>query len=394
MPRHVLTVNTGSSSLKAGIFDIEGEPRPVGAASISGVNSPHAVLHLQLDAATPGPEEPLGSLDPGEAFGVIVDRLEPVTGPLAGIAHRVVHGGERFTAPQPITPELLEALEALTPLAPEHLPPALQAIDCAARTFPEVPQLACFDTAFHQHMPRLARLYPLRRSDADAGIRRYGFHGLSCEYVMHALGEIDPRAASGRLVIAHLGSGASLTAVRDGQSVDTTMGFSPTGGVMMATRSGDLDPGVILHLLTTGMAAQPLSHLLNRESGLLGISSRTSDMRELLALAPSDAAAAEAIALFAYLAKRSLGALIAVLGGLDTLVFTGGIGEHAALVRAAICDGMADLGIRVDAALNAAPAAVISPPGQRVTVRVVPTDEELMLARHARALLSETAPHV
>jgi acetate kinase len=281
----------------------------------------------------------------------------------------------------------------LTPLAPDHAPPSLDAIEITTARFPSVPQAACFDTTFHRHMPDLARMYPLPRRYLRAGVCRYGFHGLSCESVLATLGALDPRAGSGRIVIAHLGNGASMTAVRDGQGVETTMGFSPMGGLMMGTRPGDLDPGVLLYALDhEGLTAEALRHLVTQESGLLGVSGRSADMAALLAQETSDSQAREAVTLFCYLARKALGSLMAVLGGLDTLVFTGGIGEHAAPVRDRICANLEGLGIRLDPAANGSHAEVISASASPVTVRVIRSDEDRVLAGHALRLLARSRP--
>jgi acetate kinase len=331
----LLAINTGSASVKAAVFELAHDGPAAAEVDVSG----------PLDAA--------------------LDRLSSSLQGLAGVVHRVVHGGERHVKPEVLTPHALDELRALVPLAPQHLPAALAAIDTLTRRFPDVPQLACYDTAFHHDLPRVAQLLPV---PPRPGLRRYGFHGLSCEYVMSQL-------TTGRcVVIAHLGSGASMTAVHLGRSVETTMGYSPLGGLMMGTRPGDLDPGLKLD-----------DDALNHGCGLRGVSGSSADVRELLAREPSDPRAADALALFCHLARKQLGALIAVLGGLDTLVFTAGIGEHAAPLRARITQGLETFGISLDQRLNDAHAPLIS--NGRVAVRVMHTDEARMMARHARALL-------
>lgn len=318
--------------------------------------------------------------------------LAEVGGDVAAIGHRIVHGGSRFAAPLVANDDILSDLRRLVPLARSHLPRALDAVEVIRAAFPAAPQVLCFDTAFHRAMPRVARLYPLPRRLADDGVVRYGFHGLSYESIVHQLRPAGDASAGGRLVVAHLGNGASMAAVRDGAAVDTTMGFTPSGGLMMGTRAGDLDPGLLLYLLSEGgRDATSLDALVNREAGLLGVSGTSADMRDLLAREATDPHAAEAVALFCYLAKKHLGALVAVLGGLDTLVFTGGIGEHAAPVRARICAGLAHLGIEMDATRNAASASVVSQDGAPVTVRVMRSDEDLMIARHTRRLIQGEA---
>jgi acetate kinase len=285
-----------------------------------------------------------------------------------------------------------ESIEELAELAPLHNGPALAAIRAVREVLgPGMPQVVAFDTAFHSRMPRVARLFALPRRLADEGVLRYGFHGLSYEYTMGELRALDPEAAVGRVLIAHLGNGASMVAVRGGVGLDTTMGFTPTGGLAMGTRSGDLDPGVLLYLLEEKKLSPPeMGELINRRAGLLGVSETTADMRDLLSREASDPRAAEAVALFCYQAKKFLGALAAALRGLDTLVFTGGIGEHAATVRWRICEGLEFLDLRLDGSRNAEHAPVISRNDGSVTVRVIPTDENLMIARHTRRLVRPT----
>ena len=304
------------------------------------------------------------------------------------VGHRVVHGGGAYSQPHLVTPDLVTTLETLVPIAPDHLPQAVQAIRAMEQIYPSLPQVACFDTAFHASMPAVARRYALPRRITEAGVVRYGFHGLSYEYIMSRLAETAPAEAAGRVLIAHLGNGASMTAVRGSAGVDTTMGFTPAGGLVMGTRPGDLDPGVLLYLFSQPDETPPrLNALINKEAGLLGISGTTADMRELLDRERTDPRAAEAIDQFCYQAKKFLGALASVLGGPETLVFTGGIGENAAPVRARICEGLEFLGIRLNRERNAASAPVISRSGSRVTVRVMKTDEDLMIARHTRRVI-------
>jgi len=307
---------------------------------------------------------------------------------LAAVGHRLVQGGPRHKDPVQITPEFLDEIEQLIPLDPDHLPAAIQGIKFIASKFPELPQVACFDTAFHRSIPKVASMYALPRRLYDQGIRRYGFHGLSYEYVMGELRALEGELANGRVIIAHLGSGASMVAVQDGKSVDTSMGFTPLEGLVMATRSGDVDPGALIHLFEhQKMSAKGMSTLLNKQSGLLGVSETSSDMKVLIDNVPRDDRAREAVDLFCYRAKKYVGAYSAVLGGLDVLVFTGGIGEHAPSVRNQICDGLDFLGIHLDAKRNEANAGLISSPESRVKVRVVQTNEDLMIARHVASVL-------
>jgi len=282
-----------------------------------------------------------------------------------------------------VTPELLAFLRELSPFDPEHLPAEIELMTEVARRLPAVPQLACFDTAFHWRLPRVAQLLPIPRRLAEKGIRRYGFHGLSYAYLMEELARVaGAEAARGRVVLAHLGNGASMAATRDGLPIDTTMAFTPTAGLPMSTRTGDLDPGLAAYLAhTEGMTIDQFQHMVNHESGLLGISETSSDTRDLVAREATDPRAADALALFCYEVKKRVGAYAAALGGLDTLVFAGGIGEHEAGLRGRICDGLGFLGIELDPASNAAHAGVISRVGSRVTARVMRTDEEQMIAR-------------
>jgi acetate kinase len=300
------------------------------------------------------------------------------------VGHRLVHGGPKYRAPTRVNPDLMRSLSRLVTFAPLHLPSEIQGIEAVTTNFPHLPQVVCFDTAFHASLPEIAQRFPLPRSFWDEGIRRYGFHGLSYEYITSELGA----AAQGRTIIAHLGNGVSLAAVRDGRSFDTTMGFTPTGGVMMGTRSGDLDPGILLYLLTEkGYDAQRLEQVVNHQAGLIGVSGTSPDMKTLLEQQASDPKAAQAVEMFCYQLRKHIGAFTAVLGGLDTLVFTGGIGEHAAPVRWEVCAGLAYLGIQLDPQRNATHADLISVPHSRCTVRVTPTHEDLMIARHTRAVI-------
>ncbi len=310
---------------------------------------------------------------------------------LDAVGHRVVHGGVKYCQPCLITPEVLLGLDEIVRLAPEHLPHELKAIRAVQQHYAGLPQVACFDTAFHRHMPELAQRYPLVRSLWHEGVRRYGFHGLSYEYIVENLRRVaGAEAADARVIVAHLGNGASMAAVRGGAGVDTTMGFTPAGGLMMGTRSGDLDPGVLVYLLVEkGRTPATVDYLVNQRSGLIGVSGSSSDVRDLLSREAEDPHAAEAIELYCYLARKHLGALAAVLGGLDTLVFTAGVGTYAPTIRARICRGMEFLGIRLDAERNAANAAVISAADSPATVRVMKTDEESIIARHTWKMLDK-----
>ena len=379
MPVRVLCVNSGSSSLKVALYEDE---TPIASGAVEGIGLAEGRLTVRDAAARVLREEP----------GVFPEASAALHGVLAAAGlpapdaagHRIVHGGADHAVPERVTPPLLAALRTLVPLAPLHLPAALDGIDAVSAHFPELPQVACFDTAFHRRLPAVAQRLPLPRALRAKGIERYGFHGLSYEYVVATVGA----ATLGRAVIAHLGNGASLAAVCDGLPVDTTMGFTPTGGLMMGTRSGDLDPGVLVHLLMhEGYDAAAIERLVDHESGLLGVSGVTSDMKALLETRATRPEAAEAVELFCYVLRKHIGAFAAVLGGIDTLVFTGGIGERAAPVREDTCRGLEHLGIQIDRTRNARHDPVISAPGSACTVRIVPTDEDLMIARHTRALL-------
>jgi acetate kinase len=370
-----LCVNAGSSSLKLALYEVapDGAERRLCEASAQEIGLPESAVKVG------GHVEQRPLVDHRAALEALLNALAPPC--VDAVGHRVVHGGDH-TRPERVTPELLARLEALTPLAPLHNPPALAGMRAVAAHLPDTPQVACFDTAFHATLPEVARTLPLARRYREHGLRRYGFHGLSYEYIARKLGV----QAKGRVVVAHLGNGASLAALRDGRSVDTTMGLTPSGGVMMGTRSGDLDPGVLLYLLREkGLDAAALERVIDRESGLLGVSGTSSDMAELLAGDAPDARLA--VALFAYQVRKTVGALAAALGGLDRLVFTGGIGEHAAPVRWAVCRGLEYLGIELDTAANEAGETQISAPQARCPVEIIPTDEDAMIARHVYELL-------
>ena len=393
--RRLLTINTGSSSLKAALYRLQEDATetPELRAEASRIGGRGGGLRL-ADARGETVDERQDDLpDHAAALDALLSRLRDRgldQDDLTAVGHRIVHGGDRYREPQRVAPEVVADLRALVPIDPNHLPQAIAAIEAVGRAYPAVPQVVCFDTAFHSRMPRVARLYALPRDLAEGGVVRYGFHGLSYEYVMEELRRLDPEAYDGRVVVAHLGNGASMAAVWGGVGVDTTMGFTPTGGLVMGTRSGDLDPSVPLFLLEErGLTVTEVSDLVNKQAGLLGVSGTSADMRDLLDREASDPRAAEAVALFCYGAKKFLGALAAALGGLDALVFTGGIGEHAGPVRERVCEGLEFLGIRLDRGRNAAHAPVISGDAAEVTVRVVPTDEDLMVARQTRRLIEQ-----
>jgi acetate kinase len=391
MTAGVLTINGGSSSIKLALY-APGEPaRCLLSGVLERIGLGDAVLHVKGADGQPSESQPLEAPDPASAAEQLIGWLERRAdlGPVGAIGHRIVHGGPRYTESRRITPELVDELKRLSALDPAHLPGEIALIEAFARHRPALPQVACFDTAFHRNLPRVAQLLPIPRRYEAAGVRRYGFHGLSYTFLLEELARIaGPETANGRVILAHLGAGASLAAVRAGKCIDTTMAFTPTAGLVMGTRSGDLDPGLLVYLMRSErLTADQMDDLVNRRSGLLGVSEISPDMRDLLTRQANDTRAAEAVSLFCYQAKKWLGAFAAALGGLDTLVFSGGIGENAPEARARICDGLEFLGIRLEESRNAAGAAVISAEGSSVTVRVMRTDEEAVIVRDVRRIL-------
>jgi acetate kinase len=390
----VLTINGGSSSIKFALYQ-GGEPpkrRLYGKVDRIGLSGTNLTFH---DAdGKPSASRKLDAADHKSAANFLIDWLETQPGFAAvkAVGHRVVHG-MKHTAPEIVGQDLLDELHRISPYDPDHLPREIELIEAFRQRHPKLPQVACFDTAFHQTMPRVAKLLPIPRRFDAKGIQRYGFHGLSYAYLMEELARLgDPAAAKGRVILAHLGNGASLAAVRDGKSIDTSMGFTPTAGLVMSTRSGDLDPGLAPYLARTEkMTTQQFYEMVNHKSGLLGVSETSSDMRDLCAIEATDVRAAEAVALFCYQAKKWIGSFAAALGGLDTLVFTGGIGENAPVIRTRICEQLDFLGIEIHKSRNAENAAVISNDTSRVTVRVIRTDEELMIARSVCRLFGSGA---
>ena len=390
-------MNRGSATLKASLYTAAQEKialtiqvdRAAGSSGRVTIADPNRKLLLDTSAQ----EVSANANNSDAALELIFDWLghHGYLENLAAAGHRIVHGGSQFTKPERVSPEFLAQLETLLPLDPDHLPEALSGIRFISQRLPELPQIACFDTAFHKGLSTVARMYALPRRFYDGGVRRYGFHGLSYEYVLGELRALDGPLADGRVIIAHLGNGASMAALHDGKSADTSMGFTPLEGLVMGTRSGDVDAGAIIYLLEQGkMSAEELNTQLNKRSGLLGVSGSSEDMRDLLQKSASDPHAAEAVELFCYRAKKYIGAYAAALGGLDVLAFTGGIGERAASVREKICAGLEFLGIQLDPQRNQSNALLISQEDARVKVRVVETNEELMIVRHVRAALSRT----
>jgi acetate kinase len=384
----ILILNVGSSTLKFGLFPLAEGDDPFLHGVLEYEGSVGGQLRL-VDSRRRNTESPQLAATPESAPKALLSYLErsSLFENVKAVGHRLVHGGSKLCEPVVIDPAIRAQLEDVVPFAPDHLPTELRAIDEVARFAPGVAQVACFDTAFHSAMPRIARLFGLPRELSDSGVIRYGFHGLSYEYVVDTLrkrGELPART-----IVAHLGNGASIAALRDGVSVDTTMGLTPTGGMVMSTRSGDLDPGILLYLLRSrGFSDDDVDDAIKHKGGLLGISDASSDMRDLLSTSPTDPKAAEAIGVFCYQAKKFIGAYAAALGGLDALVFTGGIGERSPEVRARICDGLDFLRLEVDAALNLENASTISATGSKVRVHTIKANEEAMIAKHTRQAIS------
>ena len=387
----ILTINGGSSSIKFALFEAGDSLRRILDGGIERIGLPEATLRVKGMDQADNFSRSVTAPDHTVAVGVLMDWIEERSGrdALTAVGHRLVHGGPKYNKPQRITAEMIEELHQLSPFDPEHLPEEILLIEAFYRRFPGLPQVACFDTAFHHDLPRVAKLLPIPRRYEAQGVRRYGFHGLSYAFLMGELSRLTgTEAAQGRIILAHLGNGASLAAVRDGKSLDTSMSFTPASGVPMSTRSGDLDPGLFWYLARTEkMSAKQFNELVNFQSGLLGVSDTSSDMQDLLAHEAGDVRAAEAVALFCYQVKKWIGAFAAALGGVETLVFAGGIGENAPTVRARICDGLEFLGIELEEKRNAANEGVISTAASRVAVRVMHTDEEQMIARSVCHLL-------
>ncbi len=392
----ILTINGGSSSIKFAAYRVDQMLERGLSGKIDRIGSDGTNLTFTKAAGEDEQSRKLTASDHESAAKFLLDWLEEQIAfeSVRAVGHRVVHGMQH-TAPELVTPELLDELHRLTPFDPEHLPSEIELIEAFRKRHPQLPQIACFDTAFHCEMPRVATLLPIPRRYEAKGVQRYGFHGLSYAYLLEELARLgDPAATKGRVILAHLGNGASMAAVRDGKSIDTSMGFTPASGLPMSTRSGDLDPGLLSYLAQTEKMTVPqFQKMVNHESGLLGVSEISPDMRDLLARENTDARAAEAVALFCYQAKKWLGSFAAALGGLDTLVFTGGIGESAPLIRERICDGLGFLGVKLDEKRNAANGAIISSESSDVYARVMRTDEEFMIAKSVTRLLQLEAPN-
>ena len=380
----VLTINAGSSSIRFAFYGSGSAPAKLEYGKIERIGDSGAAFEV---SAGRGKTPARVAVEAG-SFRAAVDSLvewlesQPRFAEVTAVGHRVVHG---MTHPRParVTPRLLEELHAAIPYDPEHLPQEIELIEFFGRRFPRLEQVACFDTAFHRTMPRVATIVPIPRRYESKGVRRYGFHGLSYTFLLEELARLgDGACRHGRVILAHLGNGASVAAVRDGRSIDTSMAFTPAAGLPMSTRSGDLDPGV-LNFLATSEALDPasLQKMVNHESGLLGISETSSDVRDLLAREREDVRAAEAIGVFCYQTKKWIAAFAGALGGLDTLVFAGGIGENSAPIRQRVCEGLQFIGLTLDESRNCEHAPLISSAASRVAVRVIPTDEESVIAR-------------
>jgi acetate kinase len=382
---HILTINGGSSSIKFAVFEATGSLNRILGGSIDQIGLPNTTFRVKGLSKADNFSRPVETQNHTVAVATLMDWIEERCGKdgLTAVGHRVVQGGPKYSKPQRITEEMVEELRQLSSFDPEHLPEEILLTEAFHRRFPDLPQVACFDTAFHHDLPCVARLLPIPRRYEAQGVRRYGFHGLSYEFLMGELARLaGSEAAQGRVVLAHLGNGASLAAVRHGKSMDTSMSFTPTAGVPMGTRSGDLDPGLVWYLSRTdGVDAKQFNEMVNFKSGLLGISETSSDMRELLDRETQDVRVAEAVALFCYQVKKWIGAFAAALGGIDTLIFAGGIGENAQTVRARICEGLEFLGIELEEKKNAKNEGLISANASRVAVRVIHTDEEIMIAK-------------
>ena len=390
----VLTINGGSSSIRFTLYQRGDPPKRGLYGKIDRIGLPGTTFAFHDPAEKPGESQTIASEDHTSAARFLCDWLAERIGldSFGAVGHRIVNGGARYYEPQIVTGALLEELRRISAYAPEHLPAEIAMIDLFNERLPGLPQVACFDTAFHRNMPRLAKILPIpRRYQAD-GVERYGFHGLSYAYLMEELARVaGAEVAFGRVVLAHLGNGASLAAVREGKGIDTSMGFTPAAGVPMSTRSGDLDPGLAWYFAQTeGMTPQQFHQMINLQSGLLGVSETSSDLRDLLEKEGGDIRAAEAVALFCYQVKKCIGAFAAALGGVDTLVFTGGIGENSSVVRSRICEGLNFLGIAFDEMRNTAGEPVISADGSRVQVRVIRTDEDVVIVKAVFRILPET----
>jgi len=388
----ILTINGGSSSIKFSLYKIEEPLKQMFYGQIENIGSAKAKFSFNNSIDQQKNSVSIKAADHNEAADHLIDWLEKQQGfdAVKAIGHRIVHGMEH-TEPEMITVELMDELKKISAYDPDHLPEEIKLIEVFGKRYSSLKQVACFDTSFHTSMPTVAKLLSIPRRYYEKGIQRYGFHGLSYAYLMQELENLAGKeAAHGKIILAHLGSGASLAAVKDGKSIDTSMGFTPAAGLPMGTRTGDLDPGVAWYLMQfEKLNPKDFNHLINHESGLLGVSETSSDMRELMKAEQTDSQAAEAIELFCYQTKKWIGSFAVVLGGLDTLVFSGGIGEHSPEVRSKICDSLKFLGIELDEIKNMNNEAIISTEESKVNVRVIKTNEEVMIARLVNDILNK-----
>ncbi|MGA3065361.1 MAG: acetate/propionate family kinase [Tepidisphaeraceae bacterium] len=387
----ILTVNGGSSSIKFAVFTSQAEPQRVFSGQVERIGAPGSRLTASRDPSAQPDTRAVNAATFHEGVQTIVNYLRERLGSSAvgSIGHRIVHGGVHLLDNQRVTGDLIAELRRNQPLDLAHLPREIALLEGFAKAFPGIPQVACFDTAFHRNLPLVAQMLPIPRRYHNAGVRKFGFHGLSYTYLMSQLAVVaGAEAASGRVILAHLGSGASMAAVRGGQPIDTTMAFTPTSGLVMGTRPGDLDPGLMVYLMKDQkLSTEEMDRFISQQCGLLGVSETSSDMRDLLAARASDPRAAEAVDLFCYQAKKYLCALAAAMGGMETIVFAGGIGEHSPDARAAICRGLEFIGVKLDAGRNSRAQDVISASDSPVTVRIIATDEEIVIARVVRSLM-------
>lgn len=386
----ILTINGGSSSIKFAVFSSATPPQRLFSGQVERIGMAGARLTATRDNSPDVDTQPVAAATFHDGVQSIMAYLHQRIGVTAvdSIGHRIVHGGVHLVDNQPVTEELIAELRRMQPLDLAHLPREIALIEGFRAAFPGIRQIACFDTAFHRTMPHVAQMLPIPRRYQNAGVRRFGFHGLSYTYLMSRLAALaGPQAANGRVILAHLGSGASMAAVRGGKPIDTTMAFTPTSGLIMGTRPGDLDPGLLVYMMKDqNLSCEDMDRFISRECGLLGVSETTYDMRDLIAARATDPRAADAVDLFCYQAKKHLCALTGTLGGVDTVVFAGGIGEHSPEVRAGICEGLEFLGLRLDVSRNARGGDIISGDDSRVSVRVIPTDEEMVIAGIVRAM--------
>ena len=392
--RHVLVMNGGSSSIKFAVYRVSDPPQRRLHGKVDRIGLRGTTLTFDDLDRNREDGRGIGDFDHRSAANFLIDWLDEQISlaSIAAVGHRVVNGGAHYYEPERVTHELLDELRRISTYAPEHLPVEIAIIDLFRERVPSLPQVACFDTAFHRDMPRVAKILPIPRHFQAQGVERYGFHGLSYSFLMEELARLGGgEAVNERVILAHLGNGASLAAVRGGKCIDTSMGFTPAAGVPMSTRSGDLDPGLVWYLAQTEqMTAEQFQHMVNHQSGLLGVSETSSDLRDLLVREADDVRSAEAVALFCYQVKKFIGAFAAALGGLDTLVFAGGIGENAPVIRSRICADLGFLGIQLDRTRNASSEPVISAAAGRVDVRIIRTDEEVMIVKAVGRILDRT----